>query len=113
MLLASSSYWLPLADQNVMDLEHFGQVGNRPRPFDGLQGDLGFECGRVPLALSLHDAPGDESELIGSVYGNRSGYRGYPSNGLVPLGDPAGTDFGNRYAPFGHVKSLLLFPGTS
>src|SRR5262249_6318333 len=55
---------LPLADLDGMDLEHRRQLGDGPRRLDGLQGDLGLEGGRMPLALAGHDAPRDGSETI-------------------------------------------------
>src|SRR6516165_8151082 len=53
---------LPLADLDGMDLEDLRQLGDGPRLLDGLQGDLGLEGGRMPLALAGHDAPRDGSE---------------------------------------------------
>src|SRR5947209_6500982 len=47
---------LPLADLDGMDLEGLRQVGDGPGLLGGLQGDLGLEGGRMPLALAGHDA---------------------------------------------------------
>src|SRR6516165_10511450 len=55
---------LPLADLDGMDLEDLRQLGDGPGLLDGLQGDLGLEGGRMPLALAGHDAPRDGSETI-------------------------------------------------
>src|SRR5262249_34091433 len=42
---------LPLADLDGMDLEDLRQLGDGPGLLGGLQGDLGLEGGRMPLAL--------------------------------------------------------------
>jgi hypothetical protein len=50
---------LPLADLHGVDLEDLRQLGDGPGLLGGLQGDLGLEGGRMPLALAGHDAPRD------------------------------------------------------
>src|SRR5512135_3233593 len=55
---------LPLADLDRMDLIHPGQFGDGPGLLGGLQGDLGLEGSRMPLAFAGHDAPRDGSAIF-------------------------------------------------
>src|SRR5512147_1887463 len=50
---------LPLADLDRVDLEGLRQFGDGPGLLGGLQGDLGLEGGRMPLAFAGHEAPRD------------------------------------------------------
>src|SRR4051812_34393133 len=50
---------LPLADLDGMDLIRLGELGDGLGLLGGLQGDLGFEGGGMPLAFDGHDAPRD------------------------------------------------------
>src|SRR6267154_2693495 len=52
---------LPLTDLDGVDLKRLRQLGDGLGLLGGLQGDLGLECGRMPLAFAGHDAPRDES----------------------------------------------------
>src|ERR1700704_1214052 len=52
---------LPLTDLDGVDLIRLGEFGDGPGLLGGLQGDLGLEGGRMPLALAGHDAPRDGS----------------------------------------------------
>jgi hypothetical protein len=55
---------LALADLDGVDLIRLGQFSHGPGLHGGLQGDLGLERGRMPLACTSHKAPRDESETI-------------------------------------------------
>src|SRR5260370_2576874 len=52
---------LPLADLDGMDLKRLRQFGDGLGLLGGLQGNLGLEGGRMPLAFAVHDAPRDGS----------------------------------------------------
>src|SRR5262245_6022561 len=46
---------LPLADRNGVDLIRLVEFGGGPGLLGGLEGDLGLERGRMPLACRSHD----------------------------------------------------------
>jgi hypothetical protein len=75
---------LPLADLDGMDLEHLRRLGDGPGLLDGLQGDLGLEGGRMPLALAGHDAPRDGSETI-----DQYNIPGCPASGVHLIPTPS------------------------
>src|SRR5262245_41638709 len=52
---------LPLTDLDGVDLVRLRQLGDRPGLLGGLQGNPGFEGGRVPPAFAGHGAPRDGS----------------------------------------------------
>src|SRR5512135_3596898 len=91
---------LPLADLDGMDLVRLGEFGNGPGLLGRLQGDLGLEGGRMPLACTGHDAPRDGSEAFDQFNipscpvsgghltlqsGSVSNYRHSPSTRLLPF----------------------------
>src|SRR5512135_2908986 len=55
---------LPLTDLDGVDLECLRQFGEGLGLLGGLQGDLGLEGGRMPLALADHDAPRDGTVIF-------------------------------------------------
>jgi hypothetical protein len=55
---------LPLTDLNRMDLKRLRQLGDGFGLIGGFHGHVGLERGRMPSALSRHDAPRDGSATV-------------------------------------------------